>query len=56
MRSVPIANDATITIDPPMPINIAGPITAMGAVLKNVIIHNEAQPHNVNPIPSTMDT
>jgi len=55
MRSVPIANDATIRMAPPMPISTAEPITWSAGVLKNVIVHNHAQPHNVNRIPSTMD-
>ena len=56
IRSVAIANDVTMRMAPPMPINIAGPITCMGAVWKNVIVHSHAQPHNVHRIPSTIDT
>jgi len=38
-----------------MPISTAEPITWSAGVLKKVIVHNHAQPHNVNRIPSTMD-
>lgn len=56
MKSVPIARDTTINTEPPMPISTAGPITWVGAVLKNVMVHSQAQPHTVNRIPSNTDT
>ena len=56
IMSVYIAWDITINTEPPMPNNTAGPITCMGSVLKNVIVHSQAQPHKVDTIPSNVDT